>query len=297
MVTPLNPSPGLAFLTRLVYSFHMPLFMAVSGMVYGFCVDDLGKYRDIPRFMQNKVLRLLVPYLFFGLLYVAPVMVACGFTRASYADYCFNGILLCKDSRHLWYLTVLFEVFMACAAGGKVIRKPGLAPVLALSGLLACVSFAARKLPDVFQLPGFAYYSLFFYFGFAFNRFYVPLVGMARNPAFILAASGLVVALSGTSCWTAKVLKAVLGGLAVVGMTAYVPKKFVGIPAIASACKNGFGIYLFHPMIIYVLYFLLGTEDIPPVVLCFGIALTAYGLSWGLSAAFRRLKLSALLGE
>lgn len=297
VVNPLNPSMALACLTRLVYSFHMPLFMAVSGMVYGFCVDDLGKYRDVPRFVENKVLRLLVPYLFFGLLYVAPVMVALGFADSSYAGYCLNGILLCRNPRHLWYLVVLFEVFLGCAMGGKVIRKPGLAPVLAVAGLLVCASFSAHKLPDVFQLPGLAYYALFFYLGFVLNRFYVPIVSRVRNPVFILAASALLVAFSGASCWSAKVAKAVLGGLACVGMTACVPKRFMEIPAVASAGRNGFGIYLFHPMIVYVLYVLLGSEDIPPAVLCLGVALTAYGLSWFLSAAFRRLKLSVLLGE
>jgi fucose 4-O-acetylase-like acetyltransferase len=297
VVTPLNPSSALAYLTRLVYSFHMPLFMAISGMVYGFCVDDLGKYRNVPRFVGNKVLRLLVPYLFFGLLYVAPIMVALGFADSSYAEYCLNGILLCKNSRHLWYLVVLFEVFLGCAVGGKVIRKPGLAPVLAVTGLLACASFAAHKLPDIFQLSGLAYYAMFFYLGFALNRFYVPIVSLVRKPVFVLAASALLVAFADTSCWSAKVAKAVLGSLAVIGMTAYMPQRVMEIPAVASAAKNGFGIYLFHPMIVYGLYFFLGPEAIPPIALCVGVALAAYGLSWFLAAASRRLRLSFLLGE
>ena len=297
VVAPLNPSPGLAFLTRLVYSFHMPFFMAVSGMVYGLCVDDLGKYRETGRFVKNKSLRLLVPYLFFGLAYVAPVMVLFRFTDASYATYCFKEILLGEDPRHLWYLAVLFEVFLLCAVGGRIIRKPGLWPVLGLSALLAGVSFVSAKFPGMFQLRNLAYYALYFYLGFVFNRFYGTLRGIVRNPVFLIVASLLVWLLYGVGGWMANVAKAVLGGLALAGLSACIPGKFMELPPVVSACKNGFGIYLFHPMIIYVLYRFFEPCDVPPVVLCCSIALAAYIASWLASIAFRRLKLAVLLGE
>ncbi len=297
VVSPLNPSQGLAFLTQLVYSFHMPFFMAVSGMVYGLCVDDLGKYRDTRRFLKNKVLRLLVPYLFFGLAYVAPVMVFFGFTDASYAAYCCKDILLGEDPRHLWYLAVLFEVFLLCAAGGGILRAPGVLPVVGVSVLLACASFVSARLPATFQLRNLAHYTLYFHLGFVFNRFHGTLAGIVRHPVFLLAAAVLVWQLSGVGGWIASVAKAVLGGLALAGLSACIPGKFMGLPPVVSACKNGFGIYLFHPMAIYVLYRFFGPCDIPPVVLCCGIALVAYGASWLASMAFRRMKLAVLLGE
>lgn len=297
VVAPLNPSPGLAFLTQLVYSFHMPFFMAVSGMVYGLCVDDLGKYRDARRFVKNKAMRLLVPYLFFGLAYVAPVMVLFGFTDASYAAYCFKDILLGEDPRHLWYLAVLFEVFLLCAAGGRIIRKPGLLPVLGIAALLACASFVSGRLPGIFQLRNLAHYALHFCLGFAFNRYYGTLRGIVRNPVFLAAASVSVWLLCGTGGWAASMAKAVLGGLALAGLSSCLPGAFMGWPPVVSACKNGFGIYLFHPMVIYVLYRFFGPCDIPPVVLCCGIAVAAYAASWLASMAFRRLKWTVLLGE
>lgn len=34
VVIPYNASDGLNHLTNIIYSFHMPLYMSVSGMVY-----------------------------------------------------------------------------------------------------------------------------------------------------------------------------------------------------------------------------------------------------------------------
>ena len=142
-----------------------------------------------------------------------------------------------------------------------------------------------------------AHYALYFFLGFVFNRYYGTLRGIVRNPVFLAAASVSVWLLCGAGGWAASVAKAVLGGLALAGFSSFIPKRFMGLPPVVSACKNGFGIYLFHPMIIYVLYRYFGPCDIPPVVLCCGIAAAAYVSSWLASIAFRQLKLAVLLGE
>ena len=64
-------------------------------------------------------------YAFFGIAYVAPVMVLFHFTDKSYFSYCVNGILLVRDSRHLWFLVVLLEIFCVCAVMKKQIQKKG----------------------------------------------------------------------------------------------------------------------------------------------------------------------------
>ena len=50
-------------------------------------------------------------------------MVLCGFTDESYFSYCVNGILLARNSRHLWYLIVLFEIFAASIFIKPTIQK------------------------------------------------------------------------------------------------------------------------------------------------------------------------------
>ena len=110
VVIPYNASDGLNHLTNIIYSFHMPLYMSVSGMVYALCIHDYQKYQDTARFLKNKAIRLLIPYLFFGICYVAPVMCLLGFTDQSYLRYCWDGIVLAHNNRHLWYILALFDV-------------------------------------------------------------------------------------------------------------------------------------------------------------------------------------------
>lgn len=74
VVIPYNASNGLDHLTNIIYSFHMPLYMSVSGMVYALCIHDYQKYQDTARFLKNKAIRLLIPYLFFGICFLVFVM-------------------------------------------------------------------------------------------------------------------------------------------------------------------------------------------------------------------------------
>ena len=66
---------------------------------------------------------------------------------------------------------------------------------------------------------------------------------------------------------------------------------------IKQANKNGFGIFLFHPMIIYVLYYILGGKNIHPLLLWAGISCVAYFASRGLTVLFRKMHLGVLIGE
>ena len=54
VVIPCNASDGLDHLTNIIYSFHMPLYMSVSGMVYALCIHDYQKYQDTARFLKKR---------------------------------------------------------------------------------------------------------------------------------------------------------------------------------------------------------------------------------------------------
>ena len=123
VVTPLNGSAILMHCTWFIYSFHMPLYMCVTGMVYGLCIDDLGKYANTIDFIKSKVKRLIIPYLFWGIFYVAPIIIGFGFNKQSYAKYCIDGILLANDSRHLWFILTLFFIFVICAVYRRIFKE------------------------------------------------------------------------------------------------------------------------------------------------------------------------------
>lgn len=297
VVNPANPSLVLDYLTKFIYSFHMPLFIAISGMVYGFCIENLGKYNNSFKFIKNKVVRLLIPFIFFGFFYVAPVMVLCGFTESSYFSYCVNGIILVKNSRHLWYLTVLFEIFVATIVVKPIIQKKNIFIDVSVIVVLLVISIFSYKLPGIFQISNFGYYLLYFYLGYYFNRYYETLIKVIRNPICIIVMFVITVVTYNYSHVIIKILKALTGSLFFVGVTSHINKAFMTKRFVIMMNKDGFGIYLFHPMIIYVLYYCLGSKNVNPIVLCFGIAIVAYLLSVVFTEIFRKVHLGIVMGE
>lgn len=61
---------GFNLSNTIIYSFHMPLFFILSGMVM-----NVEKYRSFKCFIKNKLKSLIVPYLFFCLLSIAIVFI------------------------------------------------------------------------------------------------------------------------------------------------------------------------------------------------------------------------------
>lgn len=49
-------------LTKVIYSFHMPLFVFVSGMTFALIATRRGNYHNIISFMRKKTMRLMIPY-------------------------------------------------------------------------------------------------------------------------------------------------------------------------------------------------------------------------------------------
>lgn len=98
------------YVTDVINLFHMPLFMAISGAVYQIGYAH-GKYREFCPFAINKSLRLIIPYLTVGLLFLLPVLAVID-PDTSFGDWnLYSKILLAKDTRHLWYVLALFWIF------------------------------------------------------------------------------------------------------------------------------------------------------------------------------------------
>ena len=49
----------LHYITSFVYSFHMPLFICVSGAIFSFCINNKKKYSDFRLFIIKKWKRLM----------------------------------------------------------------------------------------------------------------------------------------------------------------------------------------------------------------------------------------------
>ena len=272
VITPLLSSNSLSLITNFIYSFHMKLYMAVSGMVYG----------------------LMIPYLFWGVFLVAPVMVACHFTDRTYLSYIFDGIILANDNRHLWYIIVLFYIFCAFAVIRKWIER--INPIIILV-ICLLVSYYQNKIVLPLSLNSFANYILYFYLGYVFNLYFEKVIRVISNPLAVILCFLIDAYLFTKPGWIFSILTGVFGSCFFIGITYHLSKVVSGIKFFDILNQNGYGIYLFHPMIIYVMYYFLANIKIFPWILCFLISVSAYFLSLFISILIRKIKIGILLGE
>ena len=297
---PMVISAELGGLASALHLVNMPLFMAASGCVFGRCLE-LGKYKKNSELIAKKAKRLLLPNFFFGCFLVAPVMVFCGMTDLNYLQYVVKGIFLSADSRHLWYLTALFWIFclgalLKPACGGKY---PWYLPVSV--GLFAVA--AIGQLPNVLQLGNALHFQLYFFIGVFINDYYDCLLSGLRRARFLLLPAcpllfAAVVPFAGNGLVD---LSAALAGIVyLVVLADWLAAKY---PCITENIfyrllnRNGFGIYLFHPAIIYLLYYQLTSYPINPYVLALMVFSTALTGSVALTEFLRRLHLGVVMGE
>lgn len=299
VVSPVNQSLLLAKLTEYIYSFHMPLFIFVSGAVYGLCIQR-GKYTDKLEFVKNKAKRLIIPYAFFGLLYVAPVMCLFDFTDEGYLEYCLNGIILSMNSRHLWFLAALFLIFLFSIFYRKWLLESDKARLFSL--ILSCIIFAvAAYVPSQFQVRAAFSYQLFFVAGACMHFYYEKIVSITMKMKFLWIL--LPVVLAGRFLFnpnTVTNLSYQFCGIFMVISAAVILENWLNLHNtkwFRVMKENSMGIFLFHPMIIYVGFFWLAPKDIEPIILSIAIALLSILLAVILTKIMRKLRLGFLMGE
>ena len=95
----------------LIYTFHMPLFMSVSGMLFSITNNSDRRSIDV---VKNKAYRLLWPFLILTLMYNTPILFFTGYfegTKSILLDIVFGELLLLGNN-HLWYVMSLFLIFI-----------------------------------------------------------------------------------------------------------------------------------------------------------------------------------------
>lgn len=291
----------LDFVMRFIYSFHMPLFMFISGAVYHICISA-EKYKNAADFMAKKFKRIIIPYLVWGVLYVTPVMILLGVTDQSPAEYIVEGILLCRNSRHLWFIWALFFVSLFIRFLKPVIERGKEWRLLMLAAFLI-MWYLSWNLTDLFGINSIVRYLLWYYLGYLFDgqKHWIDCVmkkrkgGMTAVP--ILSILIIVFYLqTGNNLWTG--LAAAGAGIILSYCTAASMKSFIFDSKVYCLIeRNCFGIYLAHPMIIYVCFYYFRDWMKNPCITSILVTLVALTVSILITEALRKLKLKAVLGE
>lgn len=166
-------SAGQNWLGRVVgwiYGFHMPMFMALSGAVYG-----ISTKRDVPfdNLIQKKTKRLVIPYFLSGLLWMFPIKIIAGF----YSDNAsilaaLSKFLIAEDAMgHLWFLPALFWCFILSWFLERIAKKFESRYVVFLLSIILVQILSKFPLPNIFCLPRSLGYLNYFTAGYCFEEF------------------------------------------------------------------------------------------------------------------------------
>lgn len=120
------------YVTTFIYTFHMPLFIALSGFLFEMQLKK-GKYKELKKLVVNKFRRLLIPYFIVWMLWNLPIKYISGYyNEKSFSDIMMQ--ILFPDSVYLWFLISLFCAFIIVFLLKKQINSKKI--VLALCILL-----------------------------------------------------------------------------------------------------------------------------------------------------------------
>ena len=158
---PVFRSVILNYLSLYLNSFHVYAFTLVSGYVFSFKVLNNG-YRNFWPFLINKAKRLLIPYLFVMIVWVAPISAILFKWNIGYLV---KKYILCVDPSQLWFLWMLFGVFAIAWPLRNIFLNNSLCGLLISLLFFVLGVIGKRYVPNYFCVWTAFQYVFFFFVG------------------------------------------------------------------------------------------------------------------------------------
>lgn len=285
-------------LCNFIYSFHMPLFIAISGIIYGIC-KRRGKYDTWSNLLQNKSKRLLLPYISFGLFILAPCMIITQLSN-NYLNYCTREILLIgKNIRHLWFLICLFQMFIVAHAFQIILDKLKWYTLILSSIIFSALCYYILKI-EVFQLNMTITYFPYFLLGYYIGSEKVKVFLTHNQTIYLFIAALLTWGIKYyMPLYTIFISNYVIAFMIILASlniaTFYKAKREYALYTMIK--KNSMGVYLYHVIIIYLIYYYNIFSDVEIYLRIIIITLISLFLSIILTYITRKLHLAFMLGE
>ena len=283
--------PSFNIAKDCIYSFHMPVFVAISGAIYAI-QKSKAKYNEMFTFVKKKFTRLIVPYILISSLILFPTMLVVD-SIDNPIHYFVSSYILALNSRHLWFLLMLFGVFIVVSLLDKYIQKLPYFFIL----LFGILHFLGGYVPAYFGLSSVATYLIYFYMGYIFQLNISYIKRLPIYFAFILLVFCFTLWFVGY--FRADVISIPM--FLALWILAHKLKEnndeICNLKVVKSISKEGMGMYLFHVSFVYIGAFYIKNLAISHY-LSFLILLVISTIgSWACSILIRKLKLTFILGE
>ena len=162
--------PLSAFIERTIYSFHMPLFMFISGFL--FYLTKISRKKRYKEILRDKARRLLLPYCFFTfctllIKYAFNPLMKCPVTFSLEE---FINVLTFKSNPlgEMWFVSTLFMLFLYFPVYKWTLKNKWIVFLTLIAGVLLNVYFP--KDIDFLGVSKVAYFFLYFYTGILFSK-------------------------------------------------------------------------------------------------------------------------------
>ena len=156
-------------LRAFIYSFHMPLFFYISGMLIKYSSDDGGLYRGMAysTFILKKAAKLLTPYFILALIAMVPKYFVVEYISDSVslnADYFIRTFLIPRENvwGHFWFIPVLFILFCFSYLLLKIVRRTWL--TVLFTSLLVFINCYPVNM-GWFGIRDICFYGIYFWSG------------------------------------------------------------------------------------------------------------------------------------
>lgn len=157
-----------AYIFKFVYSFHMPLFIMISGF-FAYKIYDVVNGKDYVDFIKKKFKRLMIPYFLISLI-ACPIKLYMNkyAARPIEVNSLFLNILVKPleiPIQFFWFIYTLFLIFALV----PLFRKIPLKFMLLISLVL---NLASIDITNFFYINGVIHYLFYFYLGLFFREHY-----------------------------------------------------------------------------------------------------------------------------
>lgn len=290
-------------LRKVIYSFHMPIFMAISGFLYYFEVQKtIGRqtFDGFGYFVCKKAKRLLIPFIIVMYFWRKPLFFLADTTI--YADMSFSQVIKSYmtfgTTGSLWYLYTLFVIFVVQRLFVKIIWKSD-KTVWAWLFFFALVSISSTYFSG--PIHHVMLYNFYFFVGAVLHRCNEKLQKSMRV-VFIVCTTVSVV---GTIELLIKPFDVIAGSIyGTVLATTDVVLAFLLSEKVRNICEKpigiisdlSMGIYLFHEPVLVVL----GSKmpnDAGEGVLVLNLVVIGILVSSIVTLLLRKIRCGFVLGE
>ncbi|WP_368489974.1 acyltransferase family protein [Clostridium sp. BJN0013] len=183
-----NGSVFYAYIYRLIYSFHMPLFFIISGF-FAYKIYEISTLKSYGRFVYSKFKRLMIPYISVSLIAVPIKLYMNNYAARPIKlnDLIINIIFYPLDIpiQYFWFIYTLFFIFVVAPLFKKLPINITLAITLILNLLFT-------KQIGFMYIYGVIHYLFYFFFGIYLNSTYKNW-GNIKNKQIIIVTFSIII--------------------------------------------------------------------------------------------------------